>query len=45
MDLSSKHKYKHMSMLFLCVYYDLYGEAMLYKATLCKINQKLGLKI
>ena len=25
MNLSSKHKYKHMSMLSLCVYYDLYG--------------------
>ena len=24
MNLSSKHKYKHMSMLSLCVYYDLY---------------------
>ena len=25
MNLSNKHKYKHMNMLSLCVYYDLYG--------------------
>ena len=43
MELSSKHKYKLMSMLSLCVYYDLYGRNR--SSTNDKRKVILGLKI
>ena len=43
LELSSKHKYKLMSMLSLCVYYDLYGRNR--SSTNDKRKVILGLKI
>ena len=37
MNLSNKHKYKHMNMLSLCVYYDLYTSAPVLPSTSCSV--------